>query len=54
MLFIIFSVGFAKLCCSMRSAVVDEALLLFAVGVEGALLAGEVAPSGSALPVSGI
>jgi|TARA_R110002003_G_scaffold68_13_gene6153 hypothetical protein len=54
MLFMMFSVGFAKSCCSMRSAAVDEALLLFAVGVEGALLAGEAAPSGSALPVSGI
>ena len=37
MLFIIFSVGFAKSCCSTSSAFLEEALLLFFVGVVGAL-----------------
>lgn len=54
MLFIIFSVGFAKSCCSTSSAFLEEALLLFCVGVVGALCDGEAAPSHAALPVSGI
>lgn len=54
MLFIMFSVGFAKSCCSPLSAFLEEALLLFCVGVVGALCEGEAAPSDAALPVSGI
>jgi hypothetical protein len=53
-LVMMFSVGFAKSCCSTRSAFFAEALLLFCVGVEGVLDTGEDTPSGSALPVSGI
>jgi hypothetical protein len=53
-LLMMFSVGFAKSCCSTRFALFAEALLLFCVGVEGALVAGDGTPSGSALPVSGI
>jgi hypothetical protein len=47
-------VGFAKSCCSTLSADLDEALLLFCVGVVGALFGGEAPPSRSALPISGI
>jgi hypothetical protein len=53
-LFMMPSVGFAKSCCSTLSAALDEALLLFCVGVVGALCGGEAAPSRSALPVPGI
>jgi hypothetical protein len=43
-----FSVGFAKSCCSTLSTLLDVTLLLCCGGVAG------VAPPGSALPVSGI
>lgn len=54
MLLMMLSVGFAKSCCeTFLAAFLKDALLLSCVGVEGAL-SGEAAPSGSALPVSGI
>jgi len=55
MLFVMFNVGFAKSCCAtLLSAFLKEALLLLCLGVEGALWEGKDAPSGPALPVSGI
>jgi hypothetical protein len=54
MFFMMPSVGFAKSFWSTWSAFLNEASLLFCVGVVEALCEVEATPSGSALPVSGI